>query len=229
MSRVRLRFGKCKYGAADALDQTDRCSPIGFVGPVLPRGPVVKLRAPSYLMLGMVRLGAKSGYAIKKMADVSTRAFWPTSLAQVYPELAALHEAGLLERREDPQGERRRSAYELTQEGEEALLAWLRSPREVPTQLRDEGLLRLFFADALSPEDQIALLARMSEIASTAAVQLAEEVVPVAELAEQGGTRFPAVVARFGADLYAYSAQWLTQLREQLEKEQDEAGQVAGR
>jgi hypothetical protein len=134
-----------------------------------------------------------------------------------------------LERREDPQGERRRSAYELTQEGEEALLAWLRSPREVPTQLRDEGLLRLFFADALSPEDQIALLARMSEIASTAATQLAEEVVPVAELAEQGGTRFLAVVARFGADLYAYSAQWLTQLREQLEEEQAEAGQAAGR
>jgi hypothetical protein len=56
-----------------------------------------------------------------------------------------------------------------------------------------------------------------------------EEVVPVAELAEQGGRRFPAVVARFGADLYAYSAQWLTQLREQLEEEQAEAGQGAGR
>ena len=171
-------------------------------------------------MLGMVGLGAKSGYAIKKMADVSTSAFWPTSLAQVYPELARLHEAGLLERREDPQGERRRSAYELTRDGEEALLAWLRSPREVPTQLRDEGLLRLFFADALSLEDQLGLLARMSEIASTAAAQLTEEVIPVAELAAQGGTRFPAEVARFGADLYSYSAQQLTLLRERLEEEQ---------
>lgn len=32
----------------------------------------MKLRAPAYLMLGMVRLGATSGYAIKKAADVSS-------------------------------------------------------------------------------------------------------------------------------------------------------------
>jgi DNA-binding PadR family transcriptional regulator len=182
----------------------------------------VKLRAPSFLMLGMVRLGATSGYAIKKMADMSTRAFWPTSLAQVYPELARLHEAGLLERREDPQGERRRSAYQVTEEGEAALLAWLRSPREIPTQLRDEGLLRLFFADALPHEDQLALIGRMSEIARQAASELTEEVIPVAELAEQGGTRFPVVVARFGADLYEFSAKWLAELREQLEAERQE-------
>jgi DNA-binding PadR family transcriptional regulator len=41
-------------------------------------------------MLGMLRLGARSGYAIKKTADLSTKYFWPTSLAQVYPELARL-------------------------------------------------------------------------------------------------------------------------------------------
>jgi len=50
----------------------------------------VKLTPSAFLILGMVRLGARSGYAIKKAADVSTRFFWPTSLAQVYPELARL-------------------------------------------------------------------------------------------------------------------------------------------
>src|SRR2546427_5974897 len=83
----------------------------------------VKLKPPSYLMLGMLRLGARSGYAIKKATDVSTRAFWPTSLAQVYPELARLEEAGLVKRRDDPHGGRARSAYEITKEGEQALLA----------------------------------------------------------------------------------------------------------
>lgn len=50
----------------------------------------MKLTPPSFLTLGMIRLGARSGYAIKKAADMSTRFFWPTSLAQVYPELARL-------------------------------------------------------------------------------------------------------------------------------------------
>src|SRR6267378_7957366 len=101
---------------------------MGSGEPVLATSPgrPMKLRPPSYLMLGMVRLGAKSGYAIKKATDVSTKAFWPTSLAQVYPELARLESAGLLKRREDPHGARARSAYEITDAGETALLAWLR-------------------------------------------------------------------------------------------------------
>src|SRR3989442_10126207 len=113
----------------------------------------MSLKPPSFLMLGMVRLGARSGYAIKKATDVSTRAFWPTSLAQVYPELARLERAGLLTRRDDAQGARARSAYEITEQGEAALLAWLRSTRETPLQLRDEGVLRLFFAVPLAHED----------------------------------------------------------------------------
>src|SRR5438876_9598332 len=108
----------------------------------------MNLKPPSFLMLGMVRLGARSGYAIKKATDVSTRAFWPTSLAQVYPELARLESAGLLTRREDPHGARARSAYEITEAGEAALLGWLRSTGESPLQFRDEGVLRLLFADA---------------------------------------------------------------------------------
>jgi len=53
----------------------------------------VELKPPAYLMLGMVRLGARSGYAIKRAADASTRFFWPTSLAQVYPALGRLEAA----------------------------------------------------------------------------------------------------------------------------------------
>jgi DNA-binding PadR family transcriptional regulator len=104
----------------------------------------MKLRPAAYMMMGMIRLGVRSGYAIKKTADVSTRFFWPTSLAQVYPELARLEEAGLLTRKADPNGKQERFAYELTADGEAALLAWMRSPHENPPQFRDEGVLRLF-------------------------------------------------------------------------------------
>jgi DNA-binding PadR family transcriptional regulator len=162
------------------------------------------LKPPAYLMLGMLRLGVRSGYAIKKAADVSTRFFWPTSLAQVYPELARLERHGLVTRHEDPHGARARSAYEITAQGEAALLAWLRSPRTAPLQFRDEGVLRLFFADALPSEDQLALVKRLRERARSAEAHMRREIVPLAEALEQTDAHFPAVVARLGADTYAY-------------------------
>jgi PadR family transcriptional regulator, regulatory protein AphA len=179
----------------------------------------VKLRPPSYLMLGMLRLGARSGYAIKKAADVSTKAFWPTSLAQVYPELARLERHGLVKRRDDPHGARARSAYEITGKGEEALLAWLRSEREAPLQFRDEGVLRLFFADALPAEDRLALVRRLRARAGRARAHMRGEIVPLAEALEENGTRYPAVVARLGTDMYAYAERWLGRLEAELDAE----------
>lgn len=191
---------------------------IEFVGPVsAPRsGHAVKLKPPSYLMLGMLRLGARSGYAIKKTADVSTRYFWPTSLAQVYPELARLEHGGLVTRRDDPRGARTRSAYELTEQGEAALLAWLRSTHQAPPQVRDEGLLRLFFADSLPHEDQLTLIRRLRENDQASATWMHNEIIPLAGTAEQTGTRFPAIVARLSADIYIYAADWLARLEAEL-------------
>jgi PadR family transcriptional regulator AphA len=180
---------------------------------------MMKLTPSAFLTLGMVRLGARSGYAIKKVADVSTRFFWPTSLAQVYPELARLVEAGLLTRHDDPQGSRERYAYELTEQGEAALEAWLRSNHEASTQFRDEGVLRLFFADALAEEDQLALVRRLRERARGVSVHTREEIVPLAEaLVEPSGTHYPALVARLRADTYAYIEGWLERLEADLEK-----------
>ena len=179
----------------------------------------MKLKPPSYLMLGMLRLGIRSGYAIKKATDVSTKYFWPTSLAQVYPELARLEDAGLVTRRDDPQGARTRSSYQLTDNGEEALLAWLRSTHEAPPQVRDERLLRLFFADALSREDQLALIRRLGESDHAAATRIRTEILPLAGAAEQTGIRFPAAVARLSADVYAYAANWLAEFEAELEAE----------
>ncbi|HEY4810508.1 MAG TPA: PadR family transcriptional regulator [Solirubrobacteraceae bacterium] len=178
----------------------------------------MKLTPSGFLMLGMVRLGVRSGYGIKKISDVSTRFFWPTSLAQVYPELARLVQAGLLIRREDPQGARERFAYELTERGEQAMDAWLRSSREAPTQFRHEGVLRLFFADALAEEDQLALVRRLRERVSDVATHTREEILPLAEALESSGTRFPALVARLRADTYAYVERWLEQAEAELEQ-----------
>jgi PadR family transcriptional regulator AphA len=175
------------------------------------------LKPAAFLMLGMVRLGARSGYAIKKAADASTRFFWPTSLGQVYPELGRLEQAGLVSRQDDSRGSRTRSAYELTSEGEEALLGWLASDDQGQTHFRDEGVLRLFFADALQADEQLELIRRLGERAGAAAARMRDEIVPQAEALREGGIHYPAHVARLGADTYAFVEEWLARLEAELE------------
>ncbi len=181
----------------------------------------IKLTPHSYLILGMVRLGISSGYAIKKAADGSTQNFWPISLAQVYPELARLEGADLLVRHDDPQGGRNRSAYAITAKGEESLRAWLCSPTMVRPQMRDEALLRVFFADALEGEDQLKLIRMVRERNHNQADELRSEIIPRAEAFEPLGIHYLAVSARFLGNFMTFAESWLAQLEAQLEAEQE--------
>ena len=179
--------------------------------------PPIKLSPTSFLVLGMVRLGISSGYAIKKAADQSTQNFWPISLALIYPELARLEAAGLLSRRSDPRGGRARSAYTITADGEKALGVWLRSTKVAPVQIRDEAMLKLFLADALDEGDQLALIATLRERNREKKEALRNEIVPRAEAFEAQGIRFVAVAARLSADLLGYAEGWLARLQKKLE------------
>ncbi len=178
----------------------------------------IKLSPTSYLVLGMVRLGISSGYAIKKVADQSTQSFWPISLALVYPELARLERAGLLRRRSDPRGGRARSAYTITEEGGAALGAWLRSAKVAPVQIRDEAMLKLFLADALEDEDQLELIRALRRRNREKKEALRDEIVPRAEAFETQGFRYVAVAARLSVDLLGYAEGWLARLEKKLEK-----------
>jgi DNA-binding PadR family transcriptional regulator len=180
----------------------------------------MKLKPVSYVVLGMLRLGATSGYAIKKAADASTSFFWPVSLAQVYPELARLEEGKLVIRHEDPHGARSRSAYELTEKGEEALLAWLRSPQEAEMQWRIEGMLRLFFVDALPKREQLEMALRGRERVREYRVNLYPKEVSISlEDLEEGGIRAPALTILFAESILLGVEEWLAQLAALLEAE----------
>lgn len=169
-------------------------------------------------MLGLLRLGVKSGYAIKKATDLSARFFWPTSFSQVYPELTELEQNGLVIRRDDSHGARTRSAYEVTDEGEEALVEWLCSPLEAPLKFRDEGVLRLYFSDALSREEQLRLVRRLRERAEVSRRELEKEILPLADTLTEEGVAFPSIVARLGVDTFGYVEQWFDRLEEELDQ-----------
>lgn len=110
------------------------------------------------VILGMLALGARTGYDIKRAIDLSTRFFWNASYGQIYPELHRLEARGLVEATPDPEGGRRRTSYTLTPAGEEALRGWLRDGGPFLFEIRDEGTLKLFFGDLLEREDVVANL-----------------------------------------------------------------------
>jgi len=94
--------------------------------PRLARSSVTaELGAPAYVVLGMVRLGARSGYEIKQLVENSIRFFWTISQAQIYPSLQLLEQAGFVTGRADPQGRRPRRVFDITAAGEAALRDWL--------------------------------------------------------------------------------------------------------
>ena len=115
------------------------------------------MNAVTPVLLGLLAQKPRSGYDIKAVVDRSTRFFWAASYGQIYPELRRLEREGLVEGEDQPRGGRGRRVYELTAAGREALVEWLYGST-VTIELRDESLLRLFFADALPHEEALALL-----------------------------------------------------------------------
>ena len=185
----------------------------------------VALKTSSYLILGLVRGGMTSGYAIKRFIEQQRmEVFWATTFAQIYPELAQLEQDGYLTHRDDPHGARQRRAYELTTKGEGALMSWLRRPRVPPMELRDEGLLRLAFADNLPREEAIELVQRLRARAEEAEREFRETILPIGEALRGVGLRFPIEIGRMGAGYYAWSVEHLAELEADLRRELDEGG-----
>jgi DNA-binding PadR family transcriptional regulator len=122
--------------------------------------PSVELTATGRVILGMIAFGQRTGYDIKAFVDKTTRYFWAASYGQIYPELKRLEDQGLLRGRSEPSGGRARTVYELTEAGAAALQHWLESDEETVYELRDEGMLKLFFSDSV-PEARMEIVRAM--------------------------------------------------------------------
>jgi DNA-binding PadR family transcriptional regulator len=183
----------------------------------------VALKPSSFLILGLIRGGMTSGYAIKRFIEQHRMdVFWATTFAQIYPELAQLEADGYLSHRDDPHGARQRRAYALTDKGEEALMSWLRRETVPPMELRDEGLLRLALADHLPRGDAIELVQRLLVRAREAEREFRDTILPMGEALRAAGLRFPIEIGRMGAAYHAWSIEHLSALEADLRAEQDD-------
>jgi DNA-binding PadR family transcriptional regulator len=104
-----------------------------------------RLTPTSYIVLGLVELsGEATPYELKQAVRWTLGNFWSLQHAQLYSEPERLAKGGYLrERREE--GGRRRRRYSLTPKGRRALEEWRQTPTERLSELRDLGLLKLFF------------------------------------------------------------------------------------
>lgn len=115
------------------------------------------LTSTSYLVLGLIeREGPSTPYELKRHVAATIGHFWSFPHALLYKEPARLVELGLLTEEREADGRRRR-LFTITGHGRAAIRAWLGQPSQEPTELRDAGLLQLFFADLGSTDDRRAL------------------------------------------------------------------------
>jgi DNA-binding PadR family transcriptional regulator len=173
-----------------------------------PGGTTDSLTNSAAAVLGMIALGARSGYEIRRAAELSLRFFWALGPPQIYAECGRLEEAGLITGRDDHRGRRPRRTYEPTARGHAVLRQWASSRQPAALELRDVLLLQLFFADFSDPADVTALLERMRERSVDALATFDEQIMPAAVRTEQRGLRQPKVVAEFGAALHRFIVDW---------------------
>jgi DNA-binding PadR family transcriptional regulator len=108
-----------------------------------------ELNSTAASLLGFLHYGPQTGWDLVKMAEALIGDFWSLTRSQVYRELAAMAEHGLIEA--GPVGRRERRPYSLTDEGRAAFVAWVqREPG--PETIRFPLLLTVTFGRHLPPE-----------------------------------------------------------------------------
>ena len=104
-----------------------------------------------YAVLGLLARRPSTGYELTQTFDRSLRTSWHARHSQIYPELAKLEAADLVE--VIRHGARRSKTYGITATGHIELRRWLVDAEPDRSQ-RSESGLRLFLTPLLDPEDR---------------------------------------------------------------------------
>ncbi|HEX8102045.1 MAG TPA: PadR family transcriptional regulator [Solirubrobacteraceae bacterium] len=110
-----------------------------------------------HAVLGLLARRPSTGYELTQTFDRSLRTSWHARHSQIYPELAKLEAADLVE--VVGHGARRSKTYGVTAAGRAALRRWLVEAEPDRSQ-RSESGLRLFLTPLLDPGDRRAIYER---------------------------------------------------------------------
>ena len=149
----------------------------------------------AYVVLGLLDVyGPGTPYDLKRWLEPSVGYFWSFPRAQLYVEPQRLADLGLVDEVREPSGRRRRR-FSITPAGRQALRDWISSDESPPAELRDPGLLKLFFA---RPVDTAAVVALARANAAEHAQRLTayERILP--ELEREPDAAFALATLRLG-------------------------------
>lgn len=182
-----------------------------------------RLGPSAYLVLGFIaELGPSTPYDLKRMVSKSVAYFWHFPHSQLYVEPERLAGLGLLSEHQEQHGRRRR-LFTITEAGREALQQWLEGPTSEQTEVRDLGLLKLYFAGLTGPE-RIRRLAE--EQVAVHRERLAEYEAVAAGLARYERLRPHQVPIRMG---FLHEQAWITFWESVIEDPPALRDQAAGR
>lgn len=112
-----------------------------------------------YAILGLLNRRDMTGYDLTKEFQASLSEFWSAKHSQIYPELRALADEGLVTWQVAISGTvLEKKLYSITEQGKKELHRWQCSDAAIPALPKDEFKLRLFFSDSVSPEQRIRML-----------------------------------------------------------------------
>jgi PadR family transcriptional regulator AphA len=160
-----------------------------------------------HAVLGLLAVEPATGYDVAQRFGKSMANAWHASHSQIYPELARLHEEGMVE--VVGEGARRSRTWAVTERGHEELRRWMTETQPARTQRSETGV-RWFLLAVLEPADR--RVAVEGELAFIAAESERLQAIADALDAMPGPHPFRATVD-LGLRVNAVMADWL---REQL-------------
>ena len=184
-----------------------------------------------FALLGMLADCPMSGYDLRKHAAHSVAHFWKEDYGHIYPTLKLLVDEGLATRVEEPAaaGKPGRHVYTVTDEGRDALSAWLEEMPN-PPNLRIELLLKVFFGGMAESERLAEMLSAQAAACEASLRQLRETEALIRRAIAKGGekgraARFQLATLDYGKSYYENFAAWCRKTLEGL----DAAGKTRAR
>lgn len=163
-----------------------------------------------HVLLGLVCLSPASGYDLKRTFATTPAGVYQPSSGALYPALRRLEAKALIQAKPPDsatRSARRRRVYEPTEAGQTAYLAWLRTPVEPATAVRDlsQHLMRFVMMEfAFPPDDVLRFLTSLRDALAVSTAQLERY------MAAPGGPlgRHPRLALAHGLAIHRASLRW---------------------
>lgn len=180
----------------------------------------LELPNTSYIILGLLTLGEKSGYDLKWILDRSFKHFyWAPAKSQIYGELRRLESHSLVTARDIAQEQRPdKRLYSLTPAGHEAIRDWMVEGDMKADRYKSPFLAKLFFGHMLPRE-------RLSELFDMRRQQLEEDIANAeakqqdlqSRLAEEQDLLFPLFTLEYKLACYHAELAWIDNTLQRLQ------------